>query len=84
MSVGAAALLQFVGSALHFVGDLFYTVAETCVSFGDPEVSTTCLVVCVGLCGAGRYAAALFCLLTLTLLDLLYKEFGNVRVAGAL
>ena len=82
MTVGAAAILKIVGATFRFVSDLFFTVAEFAESLGNPELSFFCAAVVIGLVASGRYTSATFALLSLSLLDLVFKELG-LNISGA-
>ena len=76
MTIGAAALLRVVGAFFQLFSDLFTTGADFCVAAGNPELSTPCALLVVGLACSGHYLKALLALLSLTLLDLVGKELG--------
>jgi len=84
MSVGASATLRLFGAFFHFIGDLFYWVAELAFTLGDPELNTPVAFVAVYLLASGRYAKGLFCLLAGTFADLFAKNVLGVEYGSGL
>ena len=86
MSLGTAVVLRVVGALFTFVGELCVTLAEFAEALGNPEISTPCALVVVGLYASGRKAQALFAFLLGSLIDLVGKELarhGQGPVCGA-
>ena len=76
MSIGVAALSNFLGALFPFVSNVFTTVGDAALISGDPEVPTPALLVSVWCLGSGHYARDLFILLVAVFVDLALKDLG--------
>ena len=76
MSIGVAALSNFLGALFQFASNVFTTVADAAQISGDPEVPTLVLLVSVWCWGSGHYVRGLVILLVAVFVDLVLKGFG--------
>ena len=83
MSIGIAATVRLVAAFLHLIASLFESIGDAAVYVGDPELSTACAAVCIGLFAAGHYVKAGVALGLFCTVDVIFRDPTSAAFLGA-
>ncbi len=80
MAVGGASALRLIAAVFHLRSESLLALSGFVAQLGDPEISTGCALVCVGLLFTGRPGKALGAFLFFGAGELFWQEQETPRV----